>query len=67
MVSQVERLSRELEALRLRVEALERRLATEAELPEEEVRELERMRDEAEDGDHLPLDEILARYGKRRV
>jgi len=67
MVSKVERLSRELDALRLRVEALERRVATEAELPEEEVQELERMRDEADDGDYLPLDEILARYGKRRV
>jgi len=47
MVSEVERLSREVEALRARVEALERRLVPVVEVPEEERRELERMRGEA--------------------
>jgi len=67
MVSEVERLSHEVEALRARVEALERRLVPVADVPEEEARELERLRGEAVEGDYVPLDEVLARYGKRRV
>ena len=66
MVSEVERLSRELDALRARVEALERRLVSVGEVSEEEVRELEGMRGEAAEGDYASLDEVLARYGKRR-
>ena len=66
MVSEVEQLSREVKALRARVEALERRLVPVVEVPEEERRELERMRGEAGDGDYVPLDEVLARFGRRR-
>jgi len=66
MVSELERLSREVEALRARVEALERRLVPVADMPEEEARELERLKDEAVEGDYVPLDEVLARYSKRR-
>jgi archaellum component FlaC len=66
MVSEVERLSHEVEVLRARVEALERRLVPVADVPEDEARELERLRGEAVEGDYMPLDEVLARYGKRR-
>jgi archaellum component FlaC len=67
MVSEVERLSHEVEALRVRVEALERRLVPVADVSEEEARELERLRGEAVEGDYVPLDEVLARYGKWRL
>jgi len=66
MVSEVERLSQEVEALRARVEALERRLVSTADISEEEAHELERLRDEAAEGDYVPLDEVLDKYGKRR-
>ena len=67
MVSEVERLSRELEDLRARVEALERRLVPVVDVSEEERCGLEGMRGEAEDGDYVPLDEVLGRYGRRRI
>jgi hypothetical protein len=66
MVSEVERLSHEVEALRARVKALERRIIPEVELPEGELRELQKMRDEAKDRDYVPVEEIFAKHGKRR-
>ncbi|OGD47101.1 hypothetical protein A3K69_04645 [Candidatus Bathyarchaeota archaeon RBG_16_57_9] len=66
MVSEVERLRREVEELRARVEELERRHVPVADVGEEEAAELERLRGEAVEEDYVPLDEVLARYGKRR-
>jgi len=62
MGSELERLSREVEELRARVEALERKLVPVADVGEEEAAEPERLRGEAVEGDYVPLDEVLARY-----
>jgi prefoldin subunit 5 len=64
MVSEVEKLGRELEALRARVDALEKRMVPVEEITKEELDELTKERKEAKQEDYVPLETVLTK--KRR-
>jgi hypothetical protein len=62
----LEKVYREVVAIRERLDSLERRMIPEVDLSGEEMEELRRLRKEADEGQTVPWDEVKARLRKRR-
>jgi hypothetical protein len=62
----LERIFSELVAIRVRLEGIEGRIIPVVEVPEEEMRELRKLLDEAKEEDYVPWEEVKKELGRRR-